>query len=153
VKSLFANAFSVTPLYAMPLGGGGAGLVSGLSQIGPVTFTDSLSIASVANAKVRDFGLGLDGDTTTSQFKTPITVTAVSQGAKNPLAGVTITLKVIGNSGSFNVGGTTAVTDLSGVARFPNFYLDKAGGYTVTATSEFGTASQVTSNLFNVTGN
>jgi hypothetical protein len=155
-KSLFASVFSVTPLYAMPLGGGGAGLVGGLSEIGPVTFVDSLAFQgqpNVPNAVVRDSVYGSDGDTTTSQFTPVVTVRAVSKGAKNPLVGVNITLSVIGNSGSFNPSGLTATTDNLGYARFPNFSLNKAGGYTITATSEFGPGSAITSNLFNVTGN
>jgi hypothetical protein len=52
-KSLFASVFSVAPLYAMPLGGGGAGLVSGLSEIGPVRPGDVHRLAGLPGTAER----------------------------------------------------------------------------------------------------
>ena len=153
---MLANVFAPKPLFAFKLGGGGTGLIGNLSEIGPVNFDDSLVFqGKIPNAAVSDSIKAFDGDSTTSQFSTPITVLAVSKGGKVPLAGVRLTLSIYNNNGSYieapapyNV----AYTDGSGVARFPNYYIDKAGGYQVTVTSEFGTASAVTSKLFNVSG-
>lgn len=158
-----AGLFTPSPLYAFVLSGGGTGLIRGLSEIGPVIFTDSLAFqGAIQSAAVSDTALAFDGDATTSQLHDTnatsenteiLTVRAVSKGGKNALAGVTITLTVIGNNGSFRTANETAVTDQDGYARFRDFYITKAGGYTITASAlEFGTASAVTSNLFNISG-
>jgi hypothetical protein len=125
------------PAYAspamMPVGGGGAGLVGGLSEIGPVSY---VSVVSFTQAP---------GNTSVSanpQFVPTVTVkNATANG--NALKGAVITLTVVGNNGSFNISGNVATTDASGVATFPTLHIDKAGGYTLTATSELGGSAQV----------
>jgi hypothetical protein len=121
------------------LGGGGTGLVGGLSDIGPVSFTS-----------VVKFGVK---PTNTSVSKpqqwNPIVTVADSTAKGHPIANVLITLSVASNSGSFNITGDTATTDATGVARFPNLHIDKAGGYTMTATSEVGGSA---STFFNING-
>ena len=153
---MLAGLFEPKPLYAFAFGGGGTGLVGGLSEIGPVIFTDSLTFqGTIPNAALSDSIKAFDGDSTTSQFSTPITVRAVSKGGKVPLAGVLLSLKIYNNSGSYTEAQppyNTAVTDINGYAVFRNYYIDKAGGYQVTVTSEFGPGSAVTSKLFNISG-
>ena len=139
-----ASWLAPRPLYAaMPtrLGGGGAGLVDGLSEIGPVSFT---SVVSFSNPP-KTIRLSRQPQ------NPPISVlNATSNG--NPLAGVLITLTVIGNSGSFTNPpiGNTAVTNDDGIAEFTNLFIDKSGGYTIIATSPLGGSAQAT---FNITGN
>jgi hypothetical protein len=66
---------------------------------------------------------------------------------------VTVTLTVIGNKGSFSAAGGSAVTNALGDASFPNLYITKAGGYTISATvPELGGDVTATSNLFNING-
>lgn len=139
----------------------GGGLVTGLSEIGPVQVLEALTMDSIPNARVSDTTFARDTilvggvyvrDTTTSQFNPVVRVRAVTT-AGTPIAGVTVTLTVIGNKGSFNSSGKTAVTDTQGYARFPNLLIDKAGGYTASATIlELGGDVVVTSNLFNISG-
>jgi hypothetical protein len=72
-----------------------------------------------------------------------------------PLEGVSITLTVSGNSGSFHFcGQKTEETDLDGLATFSGLVIDKAGGYTLTATSAYGgfVSSQVNAPPFNLGG-
>jgi hypothetical protein len=140
-----ANWLAPRPLFAatMPtsFGGGGAGLVDGLSEIGPVSFT---SVVSFSNAPTN---IALSAQ----PHSPPIAVIdTTSKG--NPLAGVQITLAVIGNSGSFSypVGSNIALTNDLGIATFPNFVIDKSGGYTITATSAVGGVAQAT---YQITGN
>ena len=143
------------PAYAMrPFGGGGGGLVSGLSEIGPVEFTDSLAFQGrVPNATLSDTAKSVDADTTTNQFRSMITVRAVTRAGKNPLEGVTLKLTVIGNQGSYQAVNDEAVTDADGYAVFRNFYINKPGGYTISATApEFTSSSTATSNQFNISG-
>jgi hypothetical protein len=70
--------------------------------------------------------------------------------------GVVVTLNVLKNNGSFESFNNTATSGSggSGIAVFPNFYIDKAGGYTILATASiFGVPTKsVTSNLFNISG-
>jgi hypothetical protein len=155
-----ASWFAPRPAYAaramMPaFGGGGGGLVSGLSEIGPVEFTASVAFTdAIKNAARSDTTKGiLDNNPNTSQFPSIIQVRARTV-AGNPLAGVTITLTVVGNSGSFTPPVyNTAVTGVDGVASFPDYVLNKAGGYTVTARAlEFGAGVLATSNTFNISG-
>ena len=92
-------------------------------------------------------------NTTTSQFSSVITVKAVSAGGNIPLAGVTLTLSIYNNNGSYvpaPPANSQAVTDDKGIATFPNYFIDKAGGYLVLVTSEFGTTKL--SNPFNIDG-
>ena len=153
-----ANWFTPRPAYAaarmMPVTklGGGGGLVSGLSEIGPVQVLEALTIDSVPNASVSDTTRSKDSSPTTSQFE-PIVTVHVLTTSKTPVASVTVTLTVIGNKGSFAAFGTTAVTDANGDATFPNLYITKAGGYTISAkVPELGGDVVATSNLFNIDG-
>jgi hypothetical protein len=122
---------------------GGGGLLSGLSPFGAVTFNAVLSFSQQpTNSLVSK---------TQQQFTPAIAVKALSAKG-TPLKGVTITLEVAGNEGSFTPPpASTAVTGDDGIATFPNYYLDKAGGYTLIATAgEFG--KTVLSNLFQING-
>ncbi|PYP76272.1 MAG: hypothetical protein DMD35_19020, partial [Gemmatimonadetes bacterium] len=142
----------------------GGGTVKGLSEIGPVFVQDTLIIDPIPGAQVSDSLKGIDTlssgqlDTATTQFPRATTgavrVRAVTKTGGNPLVGVSITLTVVGNKGGFFYGGNTATTDSQGYARFPNFWVDKSGGYTLTATAaEFGPTANVSlSNLFNING-
>ena len=140
-----ASWFAPRPLYAaaMPTfaGGGGAGLVDGLSEIGPVSFTSVVSF-STPPKRVK----------LAAQPQDPPIAVLNQTSNGNPLAGVLITLTVIGNSGSFTNPpvGSTATTDEDGIATFSNLVIDKAGGYTITATSPLGGSAQAT---YNITGN
>lgn len=69
-----------------------------------------------------------------------------------PFPNVTVTIKVANNSGT-NVAasGYTATTGSDGIATFPNLQVNKAGGYTLTASGAYdGLSGSVISNLFNV---
>ena len=140
-----ASWLAPRPLYAaaMPtrFGGGGAGLVDGLSEIGPVSFT---SVVSFSNPPTTI-------KLSKQPHSPPIAVTDTTTNG-NPLVGVEITLDVVGNSGSFSFppGSNIAVTNELGIATFPFFVIDKSGGYTITATSEVGGTAQAT---YNITGN
>ena len=131
------------PAYAstamMPVGGGGAGLVGGLSEIGPVSYVSVVTFTvPPANTSV----------SANPQFVPTITVqNATANG--NALKGAVITLTVVGNNGSFNISGNIATTDASGIATFPSLHIDKAGGYTLTATSELGGSAQA---IFQING-
>ena len=131
---------------------GGGGLVTGLSEIGPVNVLEALTIDSIPNASVSDTTLSKDANPATSQFSPIVTVHVVTtQGTA--IAGVTVTLTVIGNKGSFSAAGGSAVTNALGDASFPNLYITKAGGYTISATvPELGGDVTATSNLFNING-
>lgn len=134
------------PLYAFAFGGGGSALVGDLSPLGPVTYDDTLRfVQDVPNAKVRDT-LKVGG-----QFTPNIAVKVYSKStAATPIAGVLVTLNVVGNNGSFIDFNKTATTNELGIATFPTYAIDKAGGYTITATDEFGTVT--VSNQFNISG-
>jgi hypothetical protein len=104
---------------------------------------------------VSDTSKSLDTLATTSQFSPVIAVKAVSKGGAIPLVGVQLKLAIIGNWGSYVPAPdslSTAITDSTGVARFPSYYIDKAGGYVITVRSEFGSASAINSNQFNIDG-
>jgi hypothetical protein len=121
------------------LGGGGTGLVGGLSDIGPVSFTSVLTFTvPPTNTSVSK----------TTQWNPSVTVTDTTAKG-HAIANVLITLSVAGNNGSFTITGDTATTNASGVAVFPNLHIDKAGGYTVTATSEVG---GLATTFFNING-
>jgi hypothetical protein len=127
-----AEWLAPAPLHAATMApvrsGGGAGLVSGLSEIGPVSFVSVVSF-SVPPQTTR-----LSAN---PQFVPTVTVVDTTSHG-NPIKGVLITLTVVGNNGSYTITGNTATTNSSGVATFPDLHIDKAGGYTVTATSEVG---------------
>ena len=177
-SSMFASAartlgswFAPKPAYAasrsMMFLFFGGGTVGGLSEIGPVQVQDTIIIDRIVNAKVSDTTLATDTlphavgdpaqfDTTTSQFKTVVSLQLLTKAGKNPLANVAVELTVIGNKGSFAASGTSAVTDGQGIARFPNLRIDKAGGYTISAKAAdaegFVPNFVATSNLFNISG-
>ena len=135
-SALFAAAASLAtwlapePAHAattmFKLGGGGTGLVGGLSDIGPVSFT------SVVTFTVKPKNSSVSKN---RQFVPTVTVQNLTAKG-HAIAGVQITLSVTTNNGSFNITGNTATTDANGIATFPNLHIDKAGGYTMTATSE-----------------
>ncbi|MGE5091840.1 MAG: hypothetical protein ACM3OH_06675 [Bacillota bacterium] len=131
----------VTPqaAYAAALGGGTGGTLNGLSDIG------------VLDAGQVNLTMSFISDATTTTALAPFTVTAKGNGG-TVLPDVTIHLLVSGNSGSFTPISPTAVTDANGVATFTGVLLDKAGGYTLEATSDFTgyTQSAVFSNLFHI---
>ena len=140
-----ASWLAPRPLYAaaMPtrFGGGGAGLVDGLSEIGPVTFTSTVSFFRAPKT------IKLS-----AQPQSPPIAVLNKTANGNPLAGVLIELSVVGNSGSFTnpPQGYQATTNDDGIAEFTNFKIDKSGGYTITAKSALGDSVQAT---YNVTGN
>ena len=124
---------------AFRLGGGGTGLVGGLSKIGPVTYTSTMA------------WVVKPGNTSRSknpQFTPVVTVRNGSTGGNN-LQGATITLIVSTNNGSFTISGNVATTDANGIATFPNLKISKPGGYTMTAVSELGGS---VSTFFNIDG-
>lgn len=131
----------VTPqaAYAAALGGGTGGTLNGLSDIG------------VLDAGQVNLTMSFISDATTTTALAPFTVTAKGNNG-TALPDVTIHLLVSGNSGSFTPIAPTAVTDANGVATFTGVLLDKAGGYTLEATSDFSgyTQSTVFSNLFHI---
>jgi hypothetical protein len=122
------------------LGGGGTGLVGGLSDIGPVTFTSVVTFTQ----KPKNTSVS----TQPQQFTPTVTVTNFTAKG-HPVANVLITLSVASNNGSFNISGNTAYTNADGIATFPNLRIDKAGGYTMTASSEVGGSTSV---FFNING-
>lgn len=139
VGSWFAPSVANAASSAFKLGGGGTGLVGGLSKIGPVTYTSTMA------------WVVKPGNTSRSknpQFTPVVTVRNGSTGG-NSLQGATITLIVSTNNGSFTITGNTAVTDASGIATFPNLKISKPGGYTMTAVSELGGSI---STFFNIDG-
>ena len=121
------------------VGGGGTGLVGGLSDIGPVSFT------SVVTFTVKPKNTSISKN---PEFVPTVTVTAITAKG-HPIANVLITLSVASNNGSFNISGNTAYTDATGTATFPGLKIDKAGGYTMTASSEVGGTASV---FFNING-
>jgi hypothetical protein len=137
-----ANYFLPQPLLARV--GGGSALVSGLSHLGAVDFTvdpDTGVTFSTQPASGK-----LSGD---PQFKNPVAVQVLSTNG-TAMGGVKVALTVAGNSGSFTPpADSVRITGSNGIATFPDLFLDKAGGYTITATTVYGSAI---SNLFNLTG-
>lgn len=135
-------AFSfITPqaAYAAASGGGTGGTLNGLSDIGVLDAGQVRLTVSFIN------------DATTTTALAPFTVTATGNGG-TALPDVTIHLLVSGNSGSFTPISASAVTGANGVATFSGILLDKAGGYTLEATSDFAgyTQSAAFSNLFHI---
>lgn len=148
-SSLFASAASRLATWFAPAtanaatavvrGGGGTGLVGGLSEIGPVSFTSLVTFT----VKPKNTSVSKN-----PQFVPTVTVQNLTAKG-NPLKGVTITLSVVSNNGSFAISGNTATTDANGIATFPNLKIDKAGGYTMTAVSEVGGSTSI---FFNING-
>lgn len=130
-----------TEAYAAALGGGTGGLLGGLSDLGVVT----VSAVSLTISKVPD------GVTTAPLAEFTVVARAPSGST---VAGVDVTINVIGNNGSYTViGDATARTDFNGVAHFTNVRIDKPGGYTVQATSQYedyGAQGAATSRMFHI---
>jgi hypothetical protein len=158
-----ASWFAPRPAYAASRSmfatfSGGGGLVTGLSEIGPVNVLEALTMDSIPNASVSDTALAIDTLSTgelnlnTSQFN-PVVKVHVLTTAGTPIAGVLVKLTVIGNKGSFAATGDTATTAANGDASFPNLSINKAGGYTVSATvPELGGDVVLVSNQFQING-
>jgi hypothetical protein len=138
-----ANYFLPQPLMARI--GGGSALVSGLSDLGAVTFDVDTNTAVTFYTQPASGKLNAN-----PQFKDPIAVQVLSTNG-TALGDVKVSLTVVGNSGSFTPpADSVRFTGADGIATFPDFQLDKAGGYTITAhTPSYGSA---VSNLFNLTG-
>ena len=137
-----ASLFSPQPLYAFAVGG--SALVRDLSFFGAVTYTDSLEfVTDVPDGNVSNVD---------AQFTPVIQVRAFTKATETPLIGVSIQLDVVGNKGSYiDPHSVAATVGPDGIATFSGYYLNKAGGYTITATS-LETGTKTTSNLFNISG-
>ena len=135
------NLIMPTEAYAAALGGGTGGLLGGLSDLGVVT----VSAVGLTISKVPD------GVTTAPLDEFTVVARAPSGST---VAGVDVTITVIGNNGSYDViGDPTARTDFNGIAHFTNVRIDKAGGYTVQATSEYedyGAQGAATLRMFHI---
>jgi hypothetical protein len=126
------------------------GLISGLSPFAPVV-VDATKIAFTIKQQVNggaltDFTDKNVGDT----FDVVVSLKTTTNGTA--LADIVVTALISGNSGSFTQPQPiTATTNADGVAVFPNWSIDKAGGYTITATAPvLGAGLSASSNLFNV---
>jgi len=120
---------------AMPaFSAGGGGLVSGLSEIGPVSFTSTVTF------DVPPTNTSRSGN---PQFRPIVTVRNVTTNG-NPIQGALITISVKVNHGSFKITGNTAITNSAGIATFPALRIDKPGGYTAVATSDVGGSAEAT---------
>jgi len=143
-----ASWLSPKPAYAarMMLVLKGGGTIRGLSEIGPIAPLDTIVLDRIPNGSVSH---------TTGQFQPVVTAHVLTKAGKHPIGGVTVNLVVTGNKGSFIATGGTATTVADGSVTFPAFYIDKAGGYTVSAQApdDFGANSfTAVSNLFNING-
>ena len=128
------NWLSPKPAYAFAFrGGGGAGLVDGLSEFGAVEFTP------VINWDQAPTNTGVKKKP--QQF-TPTVQLTVKTSIGTPYSG-NVHLNVVGNHGSFAISGNDELTDANGVVTFPNLKIDKAGGYTMTAITGIGTSAPV----------
>jgi hypothetical protein len=125
-----AHAASFAPTLAR----GGGGLVSGLSEIGPVSFISTVAFDVPPRNTSRSAN---------PQFRPIVTVRNVSTNG-NPIQGALITISVAVNRGSFRISGNTAITNSSGIATFPDLKIDKPGGYTATAVSDVGGSASAT---------
>ena len=132
-----------TPAYAGKLGGGTGGLLGGLSDIG----VSDVGLAGLTMSFVQD-----------SRTTKPVTLTVTMKTAGgNVMPGETVAITVSGNSGSFTPINVSGPTDKDGKASF-SFILDKPGGYTVSASSDYGNdatdgtplPATVISNLFHI---
>ena len=120
---------------AMPtLSRGGGGLVSGLSEIGPVSFISTVAFDVPPRNSSRSAN---------PQFRPIVTVRNVTTNG-NPIQGALITISVKVNHGSFKITGNTAMTNSAGIATFPALRIDKPGGYTAVATSDVGGSAEAT---------
>ncbi len=120
---------------AMPaFSGGGGGLVSGLSEIGPVSFISTVAFDVPPRNSSRSAN---------PQFRPIVTVRNVTTNG-NPIQGALITISVAVNHGSFKISGNTAITNSAGIATFPALKIDKPGGYTAIAVSDVGGSAEAT---------
>jgi hypothetical protein len=134
-KQKVASWFTPQPLFAAPLaGGGGTGLVGGLSEFGAVNYVPSIVWNQEPTTRTTL--------TTDPQF-TPTVKLTVKTANGTPYVGLVV-LNVVGNSGSFNIDGEEEYTDATGVVTFPDLFIDKAGGYTMTAVTGIGVSTPVT---------
>lgn len=131
-----ASWFAPKSLLAAPLarGGGGAGLVDGLSEFGAVEYDAAITwtVPPVSRTSL----------STIPQFR-PVITLSVKTAVGTPYVGA-VTLNVIGNSGAFVLAGHNGTTDANGVVTFPDLYINKAGGYTMTAVTGIGISPPVT---------
>ena len=126
---LAAKAFLPEEAYAGKLGGGTGGLLGGLSDIGVV----DVGAVKLTVARIKDA-------TTTTDFTVTVTVKTAGGLA---LPGEHVKVTVAGNNGSFTLtGAQDVVTNSSGQAVF-TLRLDKPGGYTLTATDDYGATDNV----------
>jgi hypothetical protein len=139
VTRQLSSWFAPKPLFAAPVafGGGGAGLVGGLSEFGAVEFTPSIlwTVPPVERT------------TLSAQFPTiKVTVTTVQDDGITPLLPYVgwVKLNVVGNQGIFVISGDSVDTDATGLATFNALKILKAGGYTMTAVTGIGTSAPVT---------
>jgi hypothetical protein len=114
--------------------GGGGGLVSGLSEIGPVSFTSTVAYVVPPRNTSRSAN---------PQFRPIVTVRNVSTNG-TAIKGALITISVAVNRGNFTITGNTAYTNSAGIATFPDLRIDKPGGYTATAVSDVGGSASAT---------
>jgi hypothetical protein len=135
-----ASWFAPKPLVAFAFrGGGGAGLVDGLSEFGAVEFTPAITWnQKPLSTTVR----------ATTQFPNVVTLTVKT--LNGTVYRGTVELTVVGNNGSYNIEGNVKDTDENGVVTFPDLHIDKAGGYDMTAVTGIGNSETVT---FWITGN
>jgi hypothetical protein len=132
-----------TPAYAFAIGGVG-GIPSGLSPFGPVQ-VDASTVHLTFTQQPTDGSIS-------APISPPVAVKATT-AAGSPLGGVEIVITVQGNNGiNASVTDSSAVTDESGIATFPDLRVTKAGGYTIGAVGQIGGSAtmSVVSNLFNV---
>lgn len=118
-----ASWLSPKPLYAALVAGGGGGLLSGLSPLGPVTFSTVLAFTTQPSSAIAG-----------ATFNPVIQVRALS-ALGTPLQGVPITLSVVGAASTSHPTHGTAVTLHDGTASFPDFTVAHPGTFTITATA------------------
>jgi hypothetical protein len=146
-----ADLFTPRPAYAFGFSGSG-GLISGLSPFFPVKVKASnvsIKMEHLVNGVVTpQFTNKNVGD----KFTLVITIRTTTAPTGTPLADVPVTVLVSGNSGSFTQPTpTSGLTKADGTVTFADWSLDKAGGYTITASAPvLGAGFSVSSNLFNV---
>jgi hypothetical protein len=150
-----AGLLAPEPLHAATLaartgGGGSTGSFSPFGGVdaGAVKLVDTTGAAAFFNSP-RDGKIGA--------LSPAVVIKAVGDGG-TPLPGVSVTIAVSGNSGSFKVCSSsrgpaqlTQVTDSAGHAAF-DIAIDKPGGYTLSASTSFSgySVTSVTSPLFNL---
>lgn len=138
-----AELFVGKPLYASAaFATGPGGLAGGFSDFGAVDGEHVNLTFSTQPADAKTTGI-------VPAFE----VTARADGG-TPFAGVPVTIAIAGNNGSWTLTGTaTRVTNDQGIATFDDINVNKAGGYTLQATSQIGafSASSTISTMFHIT--